>query len=48
MVYARRAAGQDDAFRFQRVNLVEGKIERMDFTVDVGFANAPRDELRVL
>ncbi len=39
---------KDNPFRPESSNLLDTKIERVDFAIDVGFADAPRDELSVL
>ncbi len=48
LIDARRTAGEDDSFRPQRRDFVQGQIEWMDFAVDFCFSNAPGDELGIL
>ena len=48
LVKAGRAAGQDDAARMQRANLLEREVIRMYLAIDLGLAHAAGDELRVL
>ena len=40
-----RAAGQDNARGLEFADEVDGDIKRMQLTLDVGFAHAPRDQL---
>src|SRR5690606_13410151 len=43
-----RAAGKNDAGGIEFTDEIIGDIPRMQFTVDIGFTHAARDELRVL
>ena len=40
--------GKDDAFRIEAVECLFRSIERSDFGINAGFANAARDQLRDL
>src|SRR5258705_9815325 len=48
LINARRPAGENNTFRLERGNFVYVEIERMDFAVNFGLADAPRDQLGVL
>ena len=43
-----RSAGEDDAARREVANELDGRVERMDFAVDTGLADAASDQLGVL
>ena len=40
-----RAAGEDDAFRIEGFDFFQRHVERMQFTVNMGFAHAAGDQL---
>ena len=48
VIHARRASGQDQALRFEGLDLFEARVVRKDLAVDPGFTNAAGDQLGVL
>src|SRR5690606_31399949 len=48
LVYAGRAAAQDDPTRIQPVDLFGGNIPREQLAVDPSFTHSPRDQLSIL